>query len=119
VPYFSAVPGAGGEWLGAFCTPGDQLARTGFILEVFLPAIKPHLTSPVTEISLTGPHFGDRFGIAGAFVRALEKAETPVLAMNCAVASISAVISEHLLPRAVEGLGEAFVVPAPPPPHRS
>lgn len=59
-----------------------------------------------------GPHFGDRFGIAYRMLEALERAGLIVLALNCTVASISAIVPQQKLAEALTVLETIFQLPA-------
>jgi aspartokinase len=59
-------------------------------------------------IFLHGPHFGDRYGIAYTLVTTLEEAQVPLLALSCTVSSISLIIRQPDLMRAVQVLGKSF-----------
>jgi aspartokinase len=65
----------------------------------------------VAGIFLHGPHFGDRYGIAHALVEALEQVHVSILALSCAVNSISVIIRQHELPPALLVLGKIFEAP--------
>ncbi len=67
---------------------------------------------PVSVIFVHGPHFGDRYGIARAFTSALREGGISLLALSCAVSSISAVIAGSDPDRAVECLKTRFRTPA-------
>ncbi|MGC8492108.1 MAG: hypothetical protein ACP5SH_10260 [Syntrophobacteraceae bacterium] len=69
-------------------------------------------TGPVSVIFVHGPHFGDRYGIARAFTSALREGGVSILALSCAVSSISAVIAGSDPDRAVECLKTRFQTPA-------
>jgi hypothetical protein len=66
---------------------------------------------PVFVLFVQGPHFGDRYGIADAFVSTLRHGDIPLLALSCAVSSISAVIDGDEPDRAIEVLSTRFQVP--------
>jgi len=62
----------------------------------------------VAALFIHGPHFGDRYGIANTLVRALEKGGISLLALGCAVSSISVIIREEDLAAAVKALETTF-----------
>jgi aspartokinase len=76
-----------------------------------LPGNEYFCRGPVSVILLHGPHFGDRHGIADAFVTTLRSGRISLLALSCAVSSISAVIDGDKPDRAVEVLNGRFQVP--------
>lgn len=69
------------------------------------------LMSPVDVVSLQGPHFGDRYGVAHAAFQALEAKSVPLLATVCSAACIYLVLPQGKGAEAKELLQEAFEVP--------
>lgn len=63
---------------------------------------------PAALLLLHGPHFGDRYGIANALVKTLRKAGIPVLALSCAVSSISLVVRAGDSDQTIQALGSVF-----------
>lgn len=73
---------------------------------------KPWRIYPTVDlVSLQGPHYGDRYGIASAAVKALTDREVPVLEMICSGASIYLIIPQGRAGQARQALREAFVIP--------
>ena len=68
-------------------------------------------TYPVELISFQGPHFGNRYGIADAAFKALDKPKVPVLITVCSGAAVYIVLPEKKLQDARPLLLEAFEVP--------
>ncbi len=115
IPFLVASPGLGGKnFLLSFCsspvTRGNEVRR---ILQRHLPDIRPMRLSPVAGVFLHGPHFGDRYGVADTFLRALRRARVSLLALSCTVSSISGVLKQQDLAAAMEVLGETFEMPRP------
>jgi aspartokinase len=77
-----------------------------------LPGVDVFCQGPVSVFLLHGPHFGDRYGIANAFVNSLRSAGIAPLAMSCAVSSVSAAIAANDSNRAIEALSSSFQIPA-------
>ncbi len=69
--------------------------------------------SPVAGVFLHGPHFGDRYGVADTFLRALGRARVSLLALSCTVSSISGVLKQQDLAAAMQILGDTFEMPRP------
>jgi len=67
--------------------------------------------SPVELIYFYGPHFGDRYGIADAAFRALNRKAMPVLAAGCSGSAIYMVFPERMAQEARTLLAETFEVP--------
>jgi aspartokinase len=113
VPLLLAVPEPGQALLFSFSTPREQRDKVRLILGTHLPGLEPRLCPEVAEIVIHGPHFGERYGIAAAFVQALEKVHIPLMALSCAVSSISAIVRDQDLAQAAQVLEDTFAVPAP------
>ncbi|MDY6851554.1 MAG: hypothetical protein SV487_05705 [Thermodesulfobacteriota bacterium] len=64
--------------------------------------------SPVDLIHFSGPHFGDRYGIAEAAFTALANRGVPVLASACSASCIYLVLPEKRAEEAGEALAEVF-----------
>ncbi|MBI5591114.1 MAG: hypothetical protein HY881_11595 [Deltaproteobacteria bacterium] len=83
----------------------DSLASFGGIFSGL------RVDNPVELIYFQGPHYGDRYGIAGAAVTALAAHVVPLLAVVCAGASVYLIIPEGMASAAVNALKEAFSTP--------
>jgi aspartokinase len=86
----------------------DRCGTIKETLDEFLPGNSFFFRGPVSVIFIHGPHFGDRYGIADAFVTALRNGGIPLLALSCAVSSISAVIDAEQPDKAIEALKARF-----------
>jgi aspartokinase len=62
--------------------------------------------------SMTGPHFGDRYGIASELLRTLNNSGIDLLAFTCTIASIRGVIPMHQIEQAIQAIKNCFEVPA-------
>jgi aspartokinase len=105
-----------GERLGfAYCLPAAYRKQVQETLDRCLLGIDVFCQGPVSVFLLHGPHFGDRYGIANAFVSSLRSANIAPLAMSCAVSSVSAAINDQDSKRAIEALSSSFQIPAKKP----
>lgn len=95
----------------SFTLGTDRRGLANEALDRCLPARNCHCRGPVSIIFVHGPHFGDRYGIADAFVSALRHGGIPILALSCAVSSISAVIEGSDPDRAARALSARFQTP--------
>jgi aspartokinase len=68
-------------------------------------------TSSVELVFFQGPHFGDRYGILDATVRALACKGTKIKATVCSGACIYIVLPEGKSAEAVKALSESFEIP--------
>jgi aspartokinase len=62
--------------------------------------------------SMTGPHFGDRYGIASELLRTLNHSGIDLLAFTCTIASIRGVVPVHQIDQAIQAIKTSFEVPA-------
>jgi aspartokinase len=62
--------------------------------------------------SMTGPHFGDRYGIASELLTALDRAEVDLLGLNCSISSIKGVVLPDQIQPAIQAIRGSFEVPA-------
>ena len=110
LPFLVALPGPGEKLLCAICLATIATDEVERILTAHLPRGTFRRTSPVAALFLHGPHFGDRHGIAHALIQTLERSDTAIFALSCAVSSMSAVISAEDLPAATGAIETAFSV---------
>jgi aspartokinase len=61
--------------------------------------------------SMTGPHFGDRYGIASELLNTLNKAGIELTALTCTIASVRGVVHTHQIESAIEAIKSCFEVP--------
>jgi aspartate kinase len=66
---------------------------------------------PVAILSIFGPHFREKPSIAATMFRALEDAQVPILSVSTSISSLSCVVEEALLSRAVQALQDSFELP--------
>ena len=67
--------------------------------------------NPVELVYFQGPHYGDRYGIAGAAVTALAEHGVPLLAVVCTGASVYLITPKGMACAARNALKEAFSTP--------
>lgn len=65
----------------------------------------------VGMISIHGPHFGERAGIAGVMFSALASAGINILAISTSISSLSCLVEVSDMDRAVQALRAAFELP--------
>lgn len=69
------------------------------------------INSDIAVVSIFGPHFRERPGIAGTFFAALNSKDINIMAISTSISTCSCVIHSSDLSRAVKVIGEAFDVP--------
>ncbi len=67
---------------------------------------------PVVAFSMTGPHFGDRYGIASELLTTFERSGVRILALNCSVATIKGIVASAQMRTAIDSIQDCFDVPA-------
>lgn len=65
----------------------------------------------ITVFSMTGPHFGDRYGICYELLKSLERRNVSLLCLSCTIASITGAVASPLLDETVNGIKDCFEVP--------
>jgi aspartate kinase len=96
------------------CVARNQLEAALDALEEAKEAVGEMVVTYEEEVgivSIFGPHFGDRPGIAGAMFSALASAGINILAISTSISTVSCLISEHDMDEAVQALEEAFQGP--------
>jgi aspartokinase len=96
----------------AFCFAVGYRDEVKQAFERNLPGLDLSCLGPVSVVLLHGPHFGDRYGIAHAFLQALQNAGIVPLALSCAVSSISVVIQGNDANQTIEALTSSFQIPS-------
>lgn len=103
-----------GESQVVLCVSQTKSDETLAILEQIKPQIgNPELfiDSEIAVVSIFGPHFRERPGIAGTFFAALNARGINIIAISTSISTCSCVISSGDLPAALLAIGEAFEVP--------
>jgi len=94
------------------CAPEAEQHGAPDLIRKSLPETAITGISPVSVFSMNGPHFGDRYGIVGELLEALDHVQIDVLALGCAIASISGVVPSDQVERATRAIQGCFEVPA-------
>ncbi len=79
--------------------------------QLIKPAISVHSTRNVELLSLHGPHFQDRYGIANAAYTLLDEHNLQLLSSSCTGTSLNLVFPENSGEKAGKCLEKTFVVP--------
>lgn len=110
MPFFVAHWDRPDETVLSFCFSSSKRADVLMALQAHVP----NATSSVHDaagIFLHGPHFGDRYRIAGVLAESLQTAGIKPLALSCAVHSISVVLGNEDLGRGLQAIKTQFHVP--------
>ncbi len=114
----AAAFSAGPHWIHFFLViesgPAHRIKTSKDFFCDMLPkelAAHVHMVSPADMISFHGPHFGDRYGIAGHAMAAMAHGAIPVLLMGCVGSSISLVVPENMGVKGKSALSEFFETP--------
>ena len=108
MPFIIALPTPENRLVFTFCFPGEQDTQIREVFSSHLGSTALSGHSRVAALYIHGPHFGDRYGIARTLVRALESGGVSLLALGCAVSSISVIIREEDLAETVQELEATF-----------
>ena len=95
----------------SLCLPGSQRQGVSKALDAHVPHAARSLQD-AAGVFFHGPHFGDRYRIAGALTDSIQTAGIHPLALSCAVHSISVVLKAQDLPRGLQAIKTKFHVPA-------
>ncbi len=96
------------------CVARSQLAGALEILRKISSAVGAREvvhSGEVAVISVFGPHFGERPGVAGVMFTALAGAGVNILAISTSISTLSCIVDATQLDEAVEALQEAFEQP--------
>jgi aspartate kinase len=97
-----------------FCVVPEDCARATAVLKPVAEALHAKqvtICRPVAHISVFGPDFRQRAGIAGAVFGALAEAGVNILAVSTSISTISCVIGAEDHAAAIAGLRRVFDVP--------
>lgn len=97
-----------------FCTDSADLQRTLEVIEPVAQALgagRVIVTPSVALISVYGPDFRERPGIAGKVFGALAGEGINILAVSTSISTISCVIQEEACERAISALHRVFALP--------
>lgn len=98
----------------AFCVDRDDLPIANEIVSGLAPELNAGqvITMPeVAIVSIFGPDFRERPGIAGAMFDALAQREINILAISTSISTVSCVISNRNLDAALSALRSTFDLP--------
>jgi len=94
------------------CIPEYHQKKYPDLVKKSLPQAVISRIGPVAVFSMNGPHFGDRYGIAGELLMAFNKANVELMALACAIASISGVVPADQIQTATSAIKRCFEVPS-------
>jgi hypothetical protein len=95
-----------------FCLPPSADFRWSQRIRQLLSGSAEIEVTPATLFSMNGPHFGDRYGIAGDLLTALDDSQAELLGLSCSIASITGVIPLHQTDSALQAITGCFDVPS-------
>ncbi|MCL5406217.1 MAG: hypothetical protein M1398_05800 [Deltaproteobacteria bacterium] len=94
----------------SFCLPASQRKPVSKALDAHLPHTARSLQD-AAGVFFHGPHFGDRYRIAGTLTESMQAAGIHPLALSCAVHSISVILKARDLPHGLQVIKTKFHVP--------
>ena len=108
MPFVIALPSLESRLSFNFCLPEGQEPQIRAVFSSHLSNMAVACQSKVAALYIHGPHFGDRYGIAHALVKALERKGVSLLALGCTVSSLSVIVGDQDLDPAVQALEASF-----------
>ncbi len=93
-----------------FCLPASYRQTVMEALDAYVPHAHRSFQE-AAGIFFHGPHFGDRYRIAGTLTGSIQKAGIHPLALSCAVHSISVILRAQDLPLGLQAIRGKFHVP--------
>lgn len=94
------------------CLPMTKRGSNRKTIARTIPQSQIEARDPVGTFSMNGPHFGDRYGIVGDLLTALERAGVDLMGLSCTIASITGVVPSSHLAGAIEAIQDCFDVPS-------
>ena len=94
------------------CLPPSSDRPNAEVIGRMAPQVVIDTAFPVATFSMNGPHFGDRYGIAGELLSAIKESGVDLLALNCSIASIIGVIPLDQIQPAIRAIQRCFEVPS-------
>jgi aspartate kinase len=98
----------------ALCIDRDDMPAALEIVEAIAPKLeagKVIAWPEVAIVSIFGPDFRERPGIAGTMFEALAKAGINILAISTSISTVSCVIGSEWIEQALSGLRDTFDLP--------
>lgn len=98
----------------ALCIDRDDLPAAEEIVEQVAPRLRAGMVTTLPEVaivSIFGPDFRERPGIAGTMFEALARQGVNILAISTSISTVSCVIHAGLLDKALGALRETFDLP--------
>ncbi len=94
------------------CLPRSRGTPPGRLIQESFPTLRMETFFPVASFSMTGPHFGDRYGISSDLLSALDGRGVHPLALTCSIASVRGLVPQGQLEESLEAIRSCFDVPA-------
>ncbi len=95
-----------------FCLPESDKHNYIGMIQKLLPQASTVEDPSVASFSMNGPHFGDRYGIIGELLMALDEARVELLGLSCSIHSITGVLPADQIHSAIEAIQGCFDVPS-------
>ncbi len=101
-----------GKYLAAFCFSRISEQNASTLYAEGFSQLGRFRNDQAMVLSLTGPHFGDRYGLALQLIEALEEEKINALSLGCTVASMCLAVSQDQGARAISAITARFDTPA-------
>ena len=98
-------------------TPKDNGSLLVLSIHPYEPVIQSDANGMVVShdmvvFSMNGPHFGDRYGIVYLLFKALNENDVELTGLNCSTHSITGILPQNDLERAIDSLSSYFEIPS-------
>lgn len=106
-PFLSGGPEAGPEPASTLTVAAGNRA-----VEDISHGLVVSRVHPVAVFTMNGPHFGDRYGIAGELMSTLIQHGVDLIALACNMSSVTGVVPGDQFPQALKAITDCFDVPS-------
>lgn len=113
IPFFISSPFEKREgWKIFLCLPGPEHNNYRQMFKEMSCLNQVTSSAPVSVFSMTGPHFGDRYGIASEIFLSIEDSGTHLMGLCCSIATVTGLLPRKQLQNAAGSLQGHFDIPA-------
>jgi aspartokinase len=95
-----------------FCIPGEDRATNPQAIRAMIPESRVNRVMPAAIFAMNGPHFGDRYGIAGELLGSFERRGIEIQALACSIHSVVGVVPAGQIQQGIDTIKQCFEVPS-------
>lgn len=113
IPFFISSPFEKKEgWKIFLCLPGPDHNNYRRMFKDMSCLSQITSSAPVSVFSMTGPHFGDRYGIASEIFLSIQDSGTDLMGLCCSIATVTGLLPQKQVRKAAGSLQRHFDIPA-------